>query len=233
MKSFSWNSLYLLALLFGINLNSACGKYDRSEDDVRDASVYRLPTNVVPISYELRMLTKLAANDFDYPAKVRITFDVLEETNTIILHADKLRIDKERSFLYQGTRNISIHDQYLDDDKQFYVIELATNLTLGPCILTVFFVGKIHDDVFGFYRSSYEVDGREKWIGITQFSPTYARRAFPCMDEPRFKATFTISIGHYANETATSNTEVAKIEETLVSDISTRSFDSKRIDVFH
>ncbi|KAK2581481.1 hypothetical protein KPH14_005147 [Odynerus spinipes] len=51
------------------------------------------------------------------------------------------------------------------------------------------------------------------WIGVTQFSPTYARRAFPCMDEPHFKATFTISIGHYTNETVTSNTEMAKVDE--------------------
>ena len=46
----------------------------------------------------------------------------------------------------------------------------------------------------------------ERWIGVTQFSTTFARRAFPCMDEPGFKATFQLSIGHYGNETVSSNT---------------------------
>ena len=46
----------------------------------------------------------------------------------------------------------------------------------------------------------------ERWIGVTQFSTTFARRAFPCMDEPGFKATFQLSIGHYENETVSSNT---------------------------
>lgn len=55
-----------------------------------------------------------------------------------------------------------------------------------------------------------------RWIGITQFSPTYARQAFPCMDEPHLKATFTITIGHFTNQTATSNTDIKKIEEVLV-----------------
>lgn len=51
---------------------------------------------------------------------------------------------------------------------------------------------------------NFESYGR--WIGVTQFSPVYARRAFPCMDEPVFKATFQLHIGHYENETVNSNT---------------------------
>lgn len=50
------------------------------------------------------------------------------------------------------------------------------------------------------------VKSLKRWMGATQFSPIFARRAFPCMDEPGFKATFQLSIGHYGNETVTSNT---------------------------
>ncbi|XP_072749195.1 aminopeptidase N isoform X2 [Anoplolepis gracilipes] len=49
-------------------------------------------------------------------------------------------------------------------------------------------------------------------IGVTQFSPTYARRAFPCMDEPHLKAEFQVRIGHHKDQNATSNTPVEFIQ---------------------
>jgi puromycin-sensitive aminopeptidase len=42
----------------------------------------------------------------------------------------------------------------------------------------------------GFYLSKW----KDERIGTTQFEPTDARRAFPCWDEPSFKATFSIDI---------------------------------------
>ncbi|XP_015184594.1 PREDICTED: aminopeptidase N-like [Polistes dominula] len=182
-------------------------------ENIDDASIYRLPNNVIPISYDLKILTKLAANEFVYEAEVRITLDVLVKTNTIILHTNKLRIDKDKTFLYKEIDKISINDQYTDTNKQLYIIKCVKYLEIGRYTLILSFTGEIADDVFGFYRSSYEVNGQKKWIGVTQFSPTYARQAFPCMDEPYFKATFTITIGHYSNQTVTSNTNVKSIEQ--------------------
>jgi len=46
----------------------------------------------------------------------------------------------------------------------------------------------------GYYKSSWESDGKKKNYALTQFEPTAARRAFPCWDEPLLKATFAVAM---------------------------------------
>lgn len=47
-----------------------------------------------------------------------------------------------------------------------------------------------------------------RYYASTYFVPFYARQAFPCFDEPMYKATFHLTIRHHQNFSAISNTKV-------------------------
>ncbi len=65
--------------------------------------------------------------------------------------------------------------------------------------------GLINDKMAGFYRSKYSYQGQTRYMAVTQFEESDARRAFPCMDHPARKATFDITIDIDQNLVAISN----------------------------
>ncbi len=82
---------------------------------------------------------------------------------------------------------------------------------MGPATLHLAFTGILNDKLRGFYRSTFTDDaGVEHVIATTQMESTDARRAFPCFDEPEFKATFEITLVVDDHLGAYSNSPVAE-----------------------
>lgn len=79
----------------------------------------------------------------------------------------------------------------VDDKNEAIRITLPSN---GDVTLTIDYTAKLTDSMMGIYPSYYEVDGVKKQIIGTQFETTFARQAFPSIDEPEAKATFALAI---------------------------------------
>jgi puromycin-sensitive aminopeptidase len=93
-----------------------------------------------------------------------------------------------------------------DEELERVMLSLSTELPVGPARIEISFTGTLNDDLRGFYRSTYTTDeGVKKTIAVTQFEATDARRAFPCWDQPDFKATYTVTLIVDDGLTAVSN----------------------------
>ena len=171
---------------------------------------YRLPRHVVPIRYDLRLEPDLTAASF--AGQETITLTVHQPTSEIVLNAIELDITSAQIEGDSGpARQATIA---LDASLQRCHLTFTTPLSPGTWKLTMTFCGTLNDKLRGFYRSTYKDErGATHSMAATQFEATDARRAFPCWDEPDFKAVFATTLVIDPTLTAVSNTTIAS--ETL------------------
>ncbi len=171
---------------------------------------YRLSRHVVPIRYELRLEPDLPASSFS--GQETITLTVHRQTSDIVLNAIELDITSAQIEGDSGpARQATIT---LDTALERCQLTFTTPLSPGTWKLTMAFRGTLNDKLRGFYRSTYKNEhGVTHSMAATQFEATDARRAFPCWDEPDFKAVFAATMVIDPTLTAVSNTTIAS--ETL------------------
>ena len=102
--------------------------------------------------------------------------------------------------VFINQKNMTIDSVKVDGkDVPFDVLEKDEAIKIetgknGKAIIEVEYSAPLTDTMMGIYPSYYEVDGVKKQIIGTQFETTFARQAFPCIDEPEAKATFTLAL---------------------------------------
>ncbi|MFI5043728.1 MAG: M1 family metallopeptidase [Acidimicrobiales bacterium] len=158
-----------------------------TDDDVRER--YRLPGNVQPIRYDLELSPDLEAATFE--GRVTIEAEVLESTDALTLHALDLEIDA--AWVTTGGRNLDATVEF-DPPTEQVTLTLPQPAEAGTAEITISFRGVLNDLLLGFYRSTFTQDGESRTIAVTQFESTHARRAFPCFDEPEYKAVYGITL---------------------------------------
>uniref|UniRef100_A0A914MU83 Aminopeptidase n=1 Tax=Meloidogyne incognita TaxID=6306 RepID=A0A914MU83_MELIC len=190
----------------------------------------RLPTDVIPIHYELHLKTYLPyKNGIDYGEK-NFTFDgnlrlhllCRQTTNVLLLHSKSLEIDYDKATIWMVGGTIRLEGPRIIGWKELAgrndLLEMRLDRALLPgrnYILELGYKAKIgkNSQEGGLYQSHYlnGANGENRYIAATQMQPLDARKMLPCFDEPSFKAEFSISVQHPDGTVALSN---APIEHT-------------------
>ncbi len=147
-----------------------------------------LGEDVMPSRYELRFDPDFKKFEFDGWARIHV--NVKKKTASISLNASELKIKgakiKTRSGVQYARPSIN--------EKEEILTLTVPKAVYGEIEIEIEFKGYHNDKMYGFYRSSYNDGKKEGHILTTQFEPASARKAFPCFDEPSFKATFDLSL---------------------------------------
>ena len=180
-----------------------------------------LPKTSSPKRYEIKLDIDL--ENFSYLGVQTVEIQVLENTKSIFLNSIGIKIS-HASLTASDEENNNLSVEYFEDDERI-CLSSKNEIKKGDYKLYLEFNSEITNDLKGFYRSKFLTkEEEEKWIATTQFEPTSARNAFPCWDEPEYKAVFSISIVadkkylRVSNEKVLSEKEVGnnKIETTFV-----------------
>ena len=166
---------------------------------------YRLPRHAVPLRYDLRLEPNLT--DARFSGEETITLAIHRATSEIVLNAIELDITAAQVAGESGPpRGATIT---LDETLQRCHLTFAEPLQPGTVKLRITFSGVLNDKLHGFYRSTYKDErGETHNMAATQFEATDARRAFPCWDEPDFKAVFATTLVIDPAMTAVSNSRI-------------------------
>ncbi|XP_038059590.1 aminopeptidase N-like [Patiria miniata] len=143
----------------------------------------RLPDTFVPLHYDLEMKTDL--NNFVFDGKVTVTVLCMKATNLLVLNSNKLQIPHTGGveILPESRGGIpSIIRVSVDEANQYLNVVFDNNL-----------------------EENREYRVLVRWLAVTFFSPTNARMAFPCFDDPGLKANLTLTMIHPEDYTALGN----------------------------
>uniref|UniRef100_A0A3Q2Y4Q1 Aminopeptidase n=1 Tax=Hippocampus comes TaxID=109280 RepID=A0A3Q2Y4Q1_HIPCM len=179
-----------------------------TDDELFPWAQYQLPRSIRPLSYDLTLSPNLSTMTFS--GHTVINMFVLHNTKRIVLHSAHLNITKAAFKLGDGEPS----DVTILENKPMeqIAVKLSAELKAGQhCVLTLDYSASLSHTYNGFYNSSYiDLEGNKRVLAATQFEPFYARKAFPCFDEPSFKATFLVKINRKPEHMALSNMPKAK-----------------------
>ena len=159
----------------------------------------RLPGNVVPESYDLKFAPDLTSATFAGEETIHV--GLLKPSSSIVLNSAEIAFQEATITAGGRTQTLQVTTQEQVDQA---TLTAPAEIAAGPADIHIRFTGVLNDKLRGFYLSQTE----RRRYAVTQFESTDARRAFPCFDEPAYKAVFRITLVVDKGDTAISNGEI-------------------------
>jgi len=163
------------------------------------AAAERLPQTVRPEHYTLTLTPDLKAATFSGVETIEVT--IAEPSDHIILNAAEIAF---QSVTVTAGGNEQTATVALNSEKEQATFTFPEKLPVGDATLTIHYTGILNNELRGFYLSKTA----KRNYAVTQFESTDARRAFPCFDEPAFKATYQVTLVIDSADTGISNTPI-------------------------
>jgi puromycin-sensitive aminopeptidase len=182
---------------------------------VSDAIPYRLPDTCVPVRYDLHLEPDLHAGRF--AGRETVALEVRRPTSVVVLNAAGLAIHEVAA--WRDDERPLAGEVDLDPAAERASMRFPEPLTPGRWQLRLRFEGVLDEKLRGFYRSRIRpasgagtADAPDEFLAVTQFEATEARRAFPCWDEPAFKAVFHLTVTVPEGRVALGNSRAVRDE---------------------
>ncbi|XP_071369656.1 aminopeptidase N-like [Centroberyx affinis] len=192
---------------------------------------YRLPDSLSPVSYNVTLWPRLepdAGGLYVFSGRSAVVFRCEKETDLILIHSIKLNLTTFQGHHAKlsgldGAVAPGIQKSWLVVKTEYLVLQLNGRLAIGRSyVLYTEFQGELADDLEGFYRSEYMDDGVKKVVATSQMQATYARKAFPCFDEPAMKSVFNITLIHDQDTVALSNSRDIDVADSVIDGVAVR-----------
>jgi len=164
-----------------------------------NASAQRLPAAVVPEHYTLTLTPDLKAATFTGVESIDVT--LAEPATQITLNSAEIAFQSV-TVTAAGKRQTATVS--LDAAREQATFTFSAQLPAGKATLAIAYTGILNNELRGFYLSKTATRN----YAVTQFEATDARRAFPCFDEPAFKATYDVTLVVDTGDTAISNSPI-------------------------
>ncbi len=179
---------------------------------------YRLSRSVVPSAYRIFLTPNLDKATF--AGRVEIDVEVNESSDRVTLNS--LDLELGAATLTAAGRSHRSGEPDVDTEFETATFVFDDEFPRGPATIEIAFSGVLNDMLHGFYRSTYtDDDGTTHTIATSQLQESHARRAFPCWDEPSFKATFQTNLtvprdlAAYSNSPVINDTDLGNGQRTV------------------
>lgn len=163
---------------------------------------------ITPLNYNIRLEPDLA--NFSFRGRCEFLFQADEPVAAVSLNILEIAIWDCRVWQADQWMRCAFKVNPAEEEVLIYPPAPVS----GDTRLEIVYQGSINDKMAGFYRSQYTHQEQTRYMAVTQFQESDARRAFPCIDHPAAKATFDISLDIDNHLTAISNSAV-KTEKVL------------------